>query len=85
MWLPVWCAAIIALGMVAVFNARARADEAIDASRETLIQGISDDVRCKIRERSETTGESRSVTASEAAKPPAASSPHGNAAPDTPK
>jgi hypothetical protein len=82
---PVFCAAIVALGMIAVFNARARADEAIDASRETIIQGVRDDVRRKIRERSETTGETRTETASEAAKPPAASPPHGNAAPDTPK
>lgn len=81
---PVFCAAIVALGMIAVFSARARADEAIDASRETIIQGVRDDVRRKIRERSETPAESRPEVASEG-KPSTAAPAHGEAKPDTPK
>lgn len=79
-----YCAAIIALGMFATLNARARADEVLDSTRETIIQGVRDDVRRKIHERSEIPSENRPEIASEG-KPPTAAPAHSNPKPDAPK
>jgi hypothetical protein len=46
----VYCAALVAFGMLAVLSSQARSQ---DSSRETIIQGVRDDVRRKIREGSE--------------------------------
>jgi hypothetical protein len=76
--------AIVALGMLAALSARARADEAVDSTRETIIQGVRDDVRRKIHERSEIPPENRPEIATQG-KPPTAAPAHSNPKPDTPK
>jgi hypothetical protein len=72
--------------MLAVLNAKAKSDEAVDSTRESIIQGVRDDVRRKIQERNEA-AEHRPEVASEA-KPPTASTgapEHNNPKSDTPK
>jgi hypothetical protein len=80
----VFRAALIAPGMIAAFGAGVRANEAIDASRETIIQGVRDDVRRKIRERSEMPEVKRPEVASEA-KPSISAPPQSDPKPDAPK
>jgi len=77
-------AAILAFGMVAVLEARARADEVIESTRENIIQGVRDDVRRKIRERNEMPAENRPELAS-GAKPSTSAPAHGNPKRETPK
>jgi hypothetical protein len=79
-----YCTAIVALGMFAALNGRARADEAIDSTRETIIQGVRDDVRRKIHERNEVPSENRPEIASEG-KPATPAPAHSNPKLDTPK
>jgi hypothetical protein len=45
------CAAAIALGTLTVYTTSATCGEALNAGRETIIQGVRDDVRNKIRAR----------------------------------
>lgn len=44
-------AAIILFGTLMVCNAAARCNEVVVSSRDTIIQGVRDDVRRKIQER----------------------------------
>lgn len=78
-------AVILVFGMLAVLSARAKADETGDSTRESIIQGVRDDVRRKIQERNEVQAEKRPEIASEA-KPAATAAPvRNNPKPDTPK
>lgn len=63
-------AVIFAFGILMVMSAgaRARADEA-GSSRESIIEGVRDDVRRKIQERNEIPPENRPNVASEAKQP----------------
>jgi hypothetical protein len=73
-------AAVLAFGMIAVLGAKACADEAIDSTRETIIQSVRDDVRRKIPERNQMPAENRSEVASEA-KPSTNAPAHSNPKP----
>lgn len=79
-------AAIPVFGMLAVLNAKAKADEVLDSTRESIIQGVRDDIRRKIQERNEAPAEKRPEIASEAKPATATPAPmHSSPKPDTPK
>jgi hypothetical protein len=79
-------AAILVFGLLAVLDAKAKADEAVDSTRESIIQGVRDDIRRKIQERNEAPAEKRPEVASEAKPAASTTTPvHNNPKPDTPK
>jgi hypothetical protein len=78
-------ATFLALGLLTLaFNTAARCDEA--SNRESVIQGVRDDIRRKIQERSEAPSAARpeSEVASET-KPPMPAPVQDSSRPDTPK
>ena len=48
---PACHAAVIALAALCLWSAEARCDEVLNSTRETIIQGVHDDVRRRIEER----------------------------------
>jgi hypothetical protein len=48
---PAYYAAVIALAALSVWSAEARCSEVLNSTRETIIQGVRDDIRRKIQER----------------------------------
>jgi len=48
---PACDAAVIALAALCLWSAEARSNEALNSTRETIIQSVRDDVRRRIQER----------------------------------
>jgi hypothetical protein len=72
---PIHHSVMILAGLLMLFGTQARQVRAEDESRDTIIQGVRDDVRRKIQESSEKPAEKPEELASRTRQQPAAPAP----------
>jgi hypothetical protein len=72
---PIHRSVMVLAGLLVLFGTQARQARAEDESRETIIQGVRDDVRRKIQESSEKSAEKPEELASRTRQQPATTAP----------